>query len=51
MLMGERDMNNQLPGDTTAGQNAVEGIRHKSYRGSDRGGEEESEGVCGGLDS
>ena len=27
MLMGEREMDNMLPGDTTAGQNAAEGIR------------------------
>ena len=26
MLMGEREMDNMLPGDTTAGQNAMEGI-------------------------
>ena len=31
MLMGEREMDNTLPGDTTAGQNAAEGIRRKSY--------------------
>ena len=31
MLMGERGMDNMLPGDTTAGQNATEGIRRKSY--------------------
>ena len=29
MLMGEREMDNSLPGDTTAGQNAMEGIRCK----------------------
>ena len=26
MLMGEREMDNMLPGDTTAGENATEGI-------------------------
>ena len=31
MLMGEREMDNLLPGDTTAGQNATEGIQRKSY--------------------
>ena len=29
--MGERKMDNMLPDDTTAGQDATEGIRHKSY--------------------
>ena len=27
MLMGDREMDNMLLGDTTAGQNATEGIR------------------------
>ena len=31
MLMGEREMDNMLPGDTTSGQNATEGIRRNSY--------------------
>ena len=31
MLMREREMDNMLPVDTTAGQNATEGIRRKSY--------------------
>ena len=31
MLKGEREMDNKLPGDTAAGQNATEGIRRKSY--------------------
>ena len=31
MLMDEREMDSMLPGDTTAGQNATEGIRRKSY--------------------
>ena len=31
MLMVEREMDNLLPGDTTAEQNATEGIRRKSY--------------------
>ena len=41
----KREVDNMLPSDTTARQNVTEGIR-----GSDRGGEEESEGVCGGFD-
>ena len=31
MLIGEREMDNLLPGDTTAGQNVTEGIQRKSY--------------------
>ena len=31
MLMGEREMDNMLPGDTTAVQNATECIRRKCY--------------------
>ena len=31
MLMGKREMDNLLPGDMTAGQNATEGIQRKSY--------------------
>ena len=31
MLMGEREMDNMLQGDTTAGFNATEGIKRKSY--------------------
>ena len=31
MLMGEREMDNLLPGDTNAGQNTTEGILRKSY--------------------
>ena len=31
MLMGEREMDNMLPCDKTAGQNATEGILRKSY--------------------
>ena len=31
MLMGEREMDKTLPGDTTVRQNATEGIRRKSY--------------------
>ena len=31
MLMGEREMDNMLPGDTTERQNATVGIRCKSY--------------------
>ena len=31
MLMGEREMDNILPGDTTAGHNATKIIRCKSY--------------------
>ena len=45
MLIGKREMGNMLAGDTTAGQNATEGIRHKSF--SEIVIEEESEGVCG----
>ena len=30
-LVGERETDNILPGYTTAGQNATEGIRHKRY--------------------
>ena len=30
-LMSEREIDNRLPGDTTAAQNATEGIQHKSY--------------------
>ena len=40
-----------VPGDTTARQNAMEGIRRKSYSSSDIEGEEESVGYCGGFDS
>ena len=31
MLMGEKEMGNMLPVDTTAGLNMTEGIRRKSY--------------------
>ena len=31
LLMGEREMDNLLPGDTTAGRNTMEGIRRKNY--------------------
>ena len=31
MLMGKTEMDNMLPDDMTAGQNATEGIRHNSY--------------------
>ena len=31
MSIGEREMDNRLPGDTTAGHNVTEGIRRKSY--------------------
>ena len=31
MLMDEREINNMLPGDTTAGQNATEGFRRNNY--------------------
>ena len=31
ILMGDREVDNMLPGDTTAGKNAAEGIQHKSY--------------------
>ena len=50
-LMSEREPDNSLPiSDKAAGQNVMEGIHRKSYsEGSDRGGEKESEGICGGL--
>ena len=52
MLMGKKEMDNMLPSDTTTGQNVTEGNRRKRYSGVViKGGEEESEGVCGGLDS
>ena len=31
MLIGKREMDSMLAGDTTAGQNAIEVIRHKSF--------------------
>ena len=31
MLMGKREMDKMLTGDTTTGQNAMEGIRCNSY--------------------
>ena len=31
MLMLEREMDNKLPGDMTAGQDATEGIQRKTY--------------------
>ena len=31
MLMGEREIDNTLPGDTTAVHNATEGIQRKNY--------------------
>ena len=37
-------------GGKGSGQNVMEGIELKSYS-ADRGGEEESDGVCGGFDS
>ena len=47
-----RETDNSLPGDKAAGQNVMEGIQWKSYSEAVvRGGDEESEGVCGGLDS
>ena len=30
-LMGEREVDNRLPGDKVAGQNVTEGIQRKSY--------------------
>ena len=49
-LMGEREMDNTLPGDKTAAQNATEVIQHKNYTEVViEGGDEEGEGVCGGL--
>ena len=51
MLTREKGVDSMLPVEKTAGLNVTEGMRRKSYSawGSDRGGEEESEGVCGGL--
>ena len=43
-LMGEREIDNRLLGHTTSGK------KQDLRRGSDRGVEGESEGVCGGLD-
>ena len=51
VMMGEMEMDNMLPGDMTAGHNATEEIRRKSYSGSDIGGDKKSEDVCGQLDS
>ena len=31
MVMGEREIDNMLPGDTTAKQNVMEGVRTKNY--------------------
>ena len=45
-LMGEREIDNSLPGDKTAGQNVTEGIQWKSYSEVVIGGED----VCRGLD-
>ena len=40
------------PSDKAAGQNVIEGIHRKSYSEAViEGGEKESEGVCGGLNS
>ena len=52
-LMGEREIDNSLPGDKAAGQNVTEGIQQKSYCEVVIEGvsEEESESVCGGLDN
>ena len=47
-LMSEREPDSSLPpSDKAAGQNVMEEL----FRGSDRGGEKESEGVCGELNS
>ena len=46
--MGERETYNNLPGDKAAGQSVTEAIQWKNYSEVLRGGEEESEGVCGG---
>ena len=52
MLMREREPDNSLPpSDKAAGQTDGGDPLEKLFRGSDRGGEKESEGVCGGLDS
>ena len=48
--LSEREPDNSLPpSDKAVGQNVMEGVHRKSY--SDRGGEKESEGICGGLNS
>ena len=50
-LMSEREPDNSLPpSNKAAGQNVMEGIHQKNYsNGSDRAGQKESKGVCGGL--
>ena len=51
--MSEREPDNSLSSsDKAAGQNVMEGIHRKSYSEAViEGGEKESEGVCGGLNS
>ena len=49
--MGEREMADMLPGDTTAGLSAKEEIRRKSYSEVVIEGVRIDEGDCGGLDS
>ena len=51
--MSEREPDNSLPpSDKAAGQNVMGGDPSEElFRGSDRWGEKESEGVCGGLNS
>ena len=51
MLMDEREMDHILPGKTTAGQCERRDLTQELFGGSDRGGEEESEGVWRRLDS
>ena len=49
--MGEREMDIMLPVDTNAGQNAMDGIRHKSYSEVVKEGVRRDRGCCMGHDS
>ena len=51
ILMGDRAMNDMVPGDTTAGQNATGGIRRKSYSEVVIEWVRRRASVCGGFDS
>ena len=47
----EREPDNSLPpSDKAAGQNVMDPLE-ELFRGTDRGGEKEREGICGGLNS
>ena len=51
-LMSEREPENSLPpSGKTAGQCDGGDPSEELFRGSDRGGEKESEGICGRLNS